>query len=54
MVCPLAGARSHLHYSGRTRIDPFGLTGNPIETLFDLIEFDEGRDPVATKVWDSV
>ncbi|MDQ5978563.1 MAG: hypothetical protein QG602_1537, partial [Verrucomicrobiota bacterium] len=24
------------------------------ETLVDHIEFDEGRDPVATKAWESV
>ena len=25
-----------------------------IETIIDLIEYDEGRDPVATKAWDNV
>jgi Domain of unknown function (DUF5069) len=29
------------------RIREFGLEGKPIETFFDLNEFDEGRDPVA-------
>ena len=38
----------------KVRIGEFGLAGKPIETIFDLIEFDEGRDPVATKAWDSV
>ena len=38
----------------KVRVEEFGLTGKPIETIFDLIEFDEGRDPVATKAWDSV
>lgn len=33
------------------RIIEFGLVGKPIETIFDLNEFDEGRDPVATKAW---
>lgn len=33
------------------RIVTFGLTGKTIETLFDLIENDEGRDPAATKPW---
>lgn len=33
------------------RILEFGLTGKPIETMFDLNEFDEGRDPVATQAW---
>jgi hypothetical protein len=36
------------------RIIDAGLTGKPIETLVDHIEYDEGRDPVATKAWDSV
>ncbi len=33
------------------RIVTFGLTGKTIETLFDLIENDEGRDPSVTKPW---
>ncbi len=36
------------------RILDAGLAGKPIETLVDHIEFDEGRDPIATKAWDSV
>jgi gluconokinase len=36
------------------RIVDSGLVGKPIETVIDHIEFDEGRDPVATKAWDSV
>ena len=36
------------------RIVDAGLIGKPIETLVDHIEYDEGRDPVATKAWDSV
>lgn len=36
----------------RERIAEYGLTGRPIETFFDLIEFDEGRDPVATRAWE--
>jgi gluconokinase len=34
------------------RIRMYGLTGKPIETFFDLNEFDEGRDPVATRAWE--
>lgn len=34
------------------RIVEFGLVGRPIETLFDLNEFDEGRDPVAARAWE--
>jgi gluconokinase len=33
------------------RIKESGLEGKPIETFFDLIEYDEGRDPVATQPW---
>jgi gluconokinase len=33
------------------RIREYGLAGKPIETFFDLIDYDEGRDPVATKAW---
>lgn len=36
------------------RIIDAGLAGKPIETLVDHIEYDEGRDPVATRAWDSV
>jgi gluconokinase len=38
----------------RERIVEFGLTGRPVETIFDLIEYDEGRDPVADRAWDTV
>lgn len=35
------------------RIVEYGLGGKnlPIETLFDLNDFDEGRDPVASRAW---
>ena len=36
------------------RILDAGLTGKPIDTVIDHIEFDEGRDPVATRAWDTV
>jgi gluconokinase len=36
------------------RIRDSGLTGKPIETVVDHIEFDEGRDPVADRAWESV
>jgi gluconokinase len=35
----------------QVRIKESGLEGKPIETFFDFIEYDEGRDPVATRVW---
>lgn len=36
----------------RQRISEFGLAGKPIETFFDLNEFDEARNPVATRAWE--
>jgi gluconokinase len=36
------------------RIREAGLEGRPIETIVDHIEYDEGRDPVATRAWDAV
>jgi hypothetical protein len=36
------------------RIRNSGLEGKPIETLADHIEFDEGRDPVATRAWENI
>lgn len=31
------------------RIQQFGLTGKPIETMFDVLDFDEGRDAAAER-----
>ena len=36
----------------RQRIVDTGLAGKPIETFFDLNEFDEERDPVAARAWE--
>ena len=36
------------------RIGESGLTGKPIETLIDHIEFDEARDPVAERAWEKI
>jgi hypothetical protein len=36
------------------RIQDSGLSGKPIETLIDHIEYDEGRDPVGERAWESV
>ena len=33
------------------RIREYGLVGKPIETFFDLIDYDEGRDPVGARPW---
>jgi hypothetical protein len=34
------------------RIVEYGLAGRPIETFFDLNDYDEGRDPVAERAWE--
>jgi hypothetical protein len=36
------------------RIKEFGLEGRGIETYFDNIDCDEGRDRLATKPWESI
>lgn len=36
------------------RIRDSGLDGKPIETLIDHIEYDEGRDPVGERAWESI
>lgn len=36
------------------RILESGLTGKPIETIVDHIEYDEGRDPVAERAWENI
>ena len=33
------------------RVRDNGLDGKPIETFFDMIDYDEGRDPGATRPW---
>jgi hypothetical protein len=38
----------------RLRVAESGLEGKPIETFFDYIDFDEGRDPAAARAWESV
>lgn len=35
----------------QARIKEGQLEGKPIETFFDLIDYDEARDPMATKAW---
>lgn len=34
------------------RIAESALEGKPIMTMFDYLDFDEGRDPVAARSWD--
>ena len=36
----------------RDRIATLGLSHKPIDTFFDLNDFDEGRDPVASRAWE--
>lgn len=36
------------------RIQDSGLSGKPIETLIDHIEYDEGRDPVGERAWEGI
>lgn len=34
--------------------DGGGFSGKAIETIIDHIEYDEGRDPVATRAWENI
>ena len=34
------------------RIAESGLQGRPVETMFDYLDFDEGRDPVSARAWE--
>ncbi len=36
----------------RKRVIELGLGAHPIETFFDLNDFDEGRDPVTRRAWE--
>lgn len=36
------------------RIRDSGLEGKPIKTIIDHIEYDEGRDPVASRAWENI
>ena len=38
----------------RQRIEESGLAGKTVETFFDFIDFDEGRDPVAARSWEKI
>ena len=38
----------------RKRIKESGLESKPIMTMFDYLDFDEGRDPVSTRDWEKV
>jgi gluconokinase len=45
------GWRDEASETLQKRIKESGMEGKPIETFFDFIEYDEERDPVATKPW---
>ena len=36
------------------RAAELGVAGKPLSTWFDLIDYDEGRDPAATRPWEKV
>ena len=35
------------------RIRESGFESKPVSTMFDYIDFDEGRDPVSTRAWEA-
>jgi len=35
------------------RIGESKLEGRQIETMFDYLDFDEGRDPVSVRAWEA-
>ena len=45
------GWRDEANERLRQRIAESGLESKPIMTMFDYIDFDEGRDPVAAQAW---
>lgn len=46
------GWRDEANSRLQMRIKESSFEGKPIETMFDYIEFDEGRDPVAGRAWE--
>lgn len=38
----------------RERAEASGMQALVVETIIDHIEYDEGRDPVATRAWDTI
>jgi gluconokinase len=38
----------------KEQVEKAGLGDRKIETYFDYIDFDEGRDPFSSKAWESV
>jgi len=38
----------------RQRIAQFGLSGKPVATMFDVLDYDEGRDPATDRPWEKL
>lgn len=38
----------------KQRITQCGLTGKPVQTMFDVLDYDEGRDPGTDRPWEKV
>jgi len=36
------------------RIAQFGLTGKPVHAMFDVLDYDEGRDPGTDRPWEKL
>lgn len=48
------GWRDNRSAAHQQRVREYGIVGRSIETSFDLLDYDEGRDPVATRPWDRI
>jgi carbohydrate kinase (thermoresistant glucokinase family) len=46
------GWRDDAHARLRQRIAEYSLQSKPIQTFFDFLDYDEGRDPVAARAWE--
>lgn len=46
------GWRDEGHKVLERRIGESKLEGKPVETMFDYLDFDEGRDPVSARAWE--
>jgi hypothetical protein len=44
------GAAAHL----KRRIEQAGLGDKPVVTMFDFLDFDEGRDPAVDRPWEKI
>ena len=47
------GWRDEANARLRQRIAESALESKPIMSMFDYIDFDEGRDPVAARAWET-